>query len=143
LRDGRDAKDGVTMLPESIKATLQEHLRGVKIIHEQDLADGWGRVPMPDALDRKYSHAPSEWRWQWVYPQEHRRKNTRTGEEGRHHMHETILQRAVKEALARPALLSTSDVIASAIRFPRTCSNPATTSGPSRSSWGTKKSRAP
>jgi integrase len=54
---------------------------------------------MYGALDRKYPNAPKEWRWQWVFPQENRWKNTVTGEEGRHHIHETILQRAVKEAV--------------------------------------------
>jgi integrase len=52
-------------------------------------------------LDRKYPNAPADWRWQWVFPQENRWKNTRTSEEGRHHVHETILQRAMKEAVRR------------------------------------------
>jgi len=56
---------------------------------------------MPAALDRKYPHAPAEWRWQWVFPQEKRWKNHKAGEEGRHHLHETILQRAVKQAAAK------------------------------------------
>ena len=58
-----------------------------------------GRVQLLSALDRKYPNAPADWRWQWVFPQENWWKNTRTGEEGRHHTHETILQRAVKEAV--------------------------------------------
>ncbi|MBI2455371.1 MAG: integron integrase, partial [candidate division NC10 bacterium] len=84
VRDGKGAKDRVTMLPESLKATLQEHLRVVKAIHEQDLGDGWGRVEMPHALDRKYPGAPAEWRWQWVFPQENRWRNASTRQEGRH-----------------------------------------------------------
>ena len=99
--DGKGAKDRITMLPESLKAPLQIHLRSVKAIHEKDLADGWGRVRMPDALDRKYPNAAAEWRWQWVFFQENRWKNRKTGEEGRHHVHETIIQRAVKEAVRR------------------------------------------
>jgi integron integrase len=105
VRDGKGAKDRRTMLPESLKTPLQDHLRTVKAIHERDLADGWGRVQMPDALDRKYPNAPTEWRWQWVFPQEHRWKNTRTGEEGRHHVHETILQRAVQEAVRKAGIV--------------------------------------
>lgn len=70
VRDGKGAKDRITMLPESLKVPLQEHLRAVKAVHEMDLANGWGRVPMSDALDRKYPNAPKEWRWQWVFPQE-------------------------------------------------------------------------
>jgi len=99
VRDGKGAKDRVTMLPESLKATLQEHLRVVKTIHEQDLTDGWGRVQMPHALDRKYPGAPAEWRWQWVFPQENRWRNASTREEGRHHIDESLVQRAVKDAV--------------------------------------------
>ena len=72
-----------------------------KKIHERDLAEGWGSVKMPMALDRKYPNAPREWRWQWVFLQDNRWKNTKTGEEGRHHVQETILQRAVKEAVRK------------------------------------------
>ena len=99
VRDGKGAKDRITMLPELIKKPLQDHLRKVKAIHEKDLAEGWGRVQMPDALDRKYPNAPADWRWQWVFPQENRWKNTKTTEEGRHHMDESIMQRTVKEAV--------------------------------------------
>jgi integrase len=101
VRDGKGAKDRVTMLPESLKATLQEHLRVVKTIHAQDLGDGWGRVQMPHALDRKYPGAPAQWRWQWVFPQEHRWRNASTREEGRHHVDESLVQRAVKDAVRR------------------------------------------
>src|SRR3990172_1313003 len=99
VRDGKGAKDRITMLPELIKKPLQDHLRDVKAIHEKDLAEGWGHVLMPDALDRKYPNAPMDWRWQWVFPQENRWKNTTTGQQGRHHVHETIFQRAVKDAV--------------------------------------------
>lgn len=68
VRDGKGAKDRVTMLPESLTAPLREHLTRVKAVHEQDVADGWGRVAMPEALDRKYPNAPKEWLWQWVFP---------------------------------------------------------------------------
>ena len=101
VHDGKGAKDRITMLPASLKLALQEHLKKVKVIHERDLAAGWGRVQMPMALDRKYPNAPSDWRWQWVFPQENRWKNTKTGEEGRHHMHETVLQRTVKDAVRK------------------------------------------
>jgi integrase len=93
------------MLPASINSPLQDHLRRVKAIHARDLADGWGRVQMPDALDRKYPNAPADWRWQWVFPQEHRWKNASTGEQGRHHVHETILKRAVKEAVREAGIV--------------------------------------
>jgi integron integrase len=75
IRDGKGAKDRITMLPESLKTPLQDHLRKVKALHERDLAHGWGRVQMPYALDRKYPNAAGEWRWQWVFPQENRWTN--------------------------------------------------------------------
>jgi integron integrase len=105
VRDGKGAKDRLTMLPESLKKLLQDHLSKIKLIHEKDLAEGWGRVQMPNALDRKYPNAPADWRWQWVFPQENRWKNIKTGEQGRHHVHETILQRAVKEAVRKAGVV--------------------------------------
>ena len=58
-------------------------------------------MQLPDALERKFPHAAEEWRWQWVFPQERRWTNRRTGEQGRHHLHATAAQRAVKEAVRR------------------------------------------
>jgi integrase len=92
------------MLPESLKRALLDHLKKVKRFHDRDLADGWGRVLLPDAVDRKYPNAPREWRWQWVFPQENRWKNERTGEEGRHHVHESIIQKAVNNAVRKAGL---------------------------------------
>ena len=92
------------MLPKSLHAHLQDHLQKVKAIHERDLAEGWGRVQMPSALDRKYPNAPADCRWQWVFPQENRWKNTKTGEEGRHHIDESLVQKAVRDAVAKAGL---------------------------------------
>jgi integrase len=91
VRDGKGAKDRITMLPESLKKPFCDHLKQVKSIHEKDLAEDCGRLQLPNALDRKYPNAPAEWRWQWVFPQEYRWKNTKTGEEGRHHMDESLV----------------------------------------------------
>jgi integron integrase len=101
VKDGKGAKDRRTMLPESLLAPLKDHLRKVKEIHDRDLAEGWGRVPLPGALDRKYPNAPSEWRWQWVFPQENRWKNARAGEEGRGIMY---TKRCFSGRCARPSL---------------------------------------
>jgi integron integrase len=101
VRDGKGAKDRITMLPESVRAAFQDHLKKVKAIHEKDLGEGWGRARLPDALERKYRNASKEWRWQWVFPQENRWKNHLSGEEGRHHMDESILQKAFKRAVAK------------------------------------------
>ena len=105
IRDGKGGKDRRTMLPESLVKPLKVHLEEVRKIHLKDLTDGWGRVELPHALERKYPNAPGEWRWQWVFPQENRWRNTKTGEQGRHHVHETLLQRAVREAVVRAAIV--------------------------------------
>jgi integron integrase len=104
VRDGKGAKDRVTMLPGSIKNPLEQHLQRVKAIHECDFSDGWGRVQMPIALDRKYPAASREWRWQWVFPQESRWINRQTREQGRHHIDASLVQRAVKEAVTKAGL---------------------------------------
>jgi integron integrase len=105
VRDGKGGKDRMTMLPESLKLSLQEHLQKIKKIHEKDLAEGWGRVQLPDALSRKYPNAPVEWRWQLVFPQEKRWRNVKGGEEGRHHTDESLVQKAVKDAVVRAGLI--------------------------------------
>lgn len=102
--NGKGAKDRVTMLPEQLKEPLKKHLRGVWRTHQADLAEGWGHVWLPEALQRKYPNASAEWRWQWVFPQRQRWKNTATLEQGRHHMDPTVLQRAVKEAVRRAGI---------------------------------------
>lgn len=104
VRDGKGAKDRITMLPESTKVLLQDHLKQVKAVHQKDVAEGWGRVQLPHALDRKYPNAPKDWRWQWVFPQEHRWVNGKTKEEGRHHIDESLVQKAVREAVTMAGL---------------------------------------
>lgn len=105
IRDGKGGKDRRTTLPESIKETLVKHMQRVKAIHDKDLSDGWGRVQLPNALDRKYPNAPSEWKWQWVFPQENRWNNTKTGEQGRHHVDASILQKAFHRAVRMSGII--------------------------------------
>ncbi len=104
VRSGKGDKDRVTMLPQALKPMLLEQLRRVKHVHEKDVIDGWGRVELPEALDRKYPHAPRDWGWQWVFPQERRWRNPQSRQEGRHHIDESLVQRAVKEAVTRAGL---------------------------------------
>jgi integron integrase len=104
VRNGKGAKDRVTMLPECLKGPLRGHLEKVRAVHRQDLADGWGRVPLPGALGRKYPNASSDWRWQWVFPQASRWMNPMTKQQGRHHVDPSLVQRAVREAVARTGL---------------------------------------
>jgi integron integrase len=99
VRDGKGGKDRVTMLPRSLRPALKAQLTRARALHQRDLDEGWGKALLPGALARKYPAAPGDWRWQWVFPQQRRWRNPETGEEGRHHVHETIIQRAVKEAV--------------------------------------------
>jgi len=92
------------VLPQAAKRALMDHLREVRSIHELDLAEGYGRVFMPYALERKYPNAAFEWGWQWVFPQQRRWRDPKTGQQGRHHMDESIVQRAVKEAVRRAGI---------------------------------------
>ena len=68
------------------------------------MADAYGRVELPHALARKYPNANREWGWQFVFPQEHRWVNARTGEQGGHHVHESLVQKAVKQAVRKAGL---------------------------------------
>lgn len=104
VRNGKGGKDRVTMLPAALKAPLHEHLKAVRAIHETDLAEGWGRVYLPDALERKFANAALNWRWQWVFPQRRRWKNAQTGQEGRHHVDESLVQKGVREGVCRADL---------------------------------------
>jgi len=101
VRDGKGGKDRVTMLPESLRGPLKDRLRRAEVVHRRNLADGWGRVVLPEALGRKYPNAAAEWRWQWVFPQQRRWTSRATGEQGRHHIHETLVKRAAREAVRR------------------------------------------
>jgi len=101
VRDAKGKKDRVTMLPLALVGPLREQLARARSVHERDLAEGWGRVVLPSALDRKYANAASEWPWQWVFPQKLRWRDSATGQQGRHHVHETVLQGEVKRAVRR------------------------------------------
>jgi len=105
VRDGKGSKDRRTMLPEVVKQRLREHLKEVRKVHNGDLSEGYGRVYLPHALARKYPNAGLEWGWQFVFPQDNRWRNTQSGQEGRHHVHETIVQRQVKEAVRRAGIV--------------------------------------
>lgn len=109
----------------------------VRAVHAADLRDGWGRVMLPDALVRKYPNASGEWRWQWVFPQAKRCRNAASGEQGRHHADESILQKAVHRAVVEAGLVKCATCHSSVIRSPRIFWKPATTSARCRNCWGT------
>lgn len=98
VRRGKGEKDRYTMLPAPTKDLLVKHLHLAKRQHERDLQKGFGRVALPDALDRKSPNAGREWGWQWVFPATGHYTDRQTGEKRRHHLHESVLQRAVKAA---------------------------------------------
>jgi integron integrase len=96
VRDGKGAKDRVTVLPKNVKSDLNAHLEKVKLLHKDDLSKGYGRVYLPNALERKYKSANREWGWQYVFPSKSLSKDPRTGIIRRHHIHESTLHKAVK-----------------------------------------------
>ena len=104
VRAGKGDKDRRTMLPATVDEPLKAHLTEVKKIHQADLKAGWGRVIMPEALERKYPQGAAEWQWQWAFPQVHRWVNHETGQEGRHHLDPTLIQSAVHEAVLKAGL---------------------------------------
>lgn len=99
VRDGKGAKDRVTMLPGELRRPLREHLAHVKAVHEGDLALGFGAVYLPDALERKYPNAARSWMWQYVFPANKRSIDPLSGRQQRHHVLEKVLQNAVKRAV--------------------------------------------
>lgn len=92
------------MLPVAVKGALAAHLECVRQLHTYDLEQGYGKVYLPDALKRKYPHADREWGWQWAFPASQISLDPRSGEQRRHHLHESVLQRAVKEAARKTGL---------------------------------------
>jgi len=99
IRRGKGAKDRVTMLPESALTALGEHLGRVKSQHDKDLRSGGGRVQLPGALEKKSPSWATIFGWQWVFPAHRRYRDAKTGEIRRHHLHESVVQRAVQAAV--------------------------------------------
>ncbi|HVL69460.1 MAG TPA: integron integrase [Vicinamibacterales bacterium] len=104
VRDGKGRKDRVTVVPARLVEPLTAQITRARRLHEADLAAGGGRVWLPDALDRKYPNASREFGWQWLFPATRIYADPATGERRRHHLHESVLQRAVKAAAARAGL---------------------------------------
>lgn len=99
VRHGKGDKDRHVMIPQKLIPELKTHIEKVRQLHIKDLADGWGANPMPGALAGKYPTGCKEFKWQWLFPQKNRWKNQQTGEEGRWHLDESLMQRAVKQAI--------------------------------------------
>lgn len=101
VRDGKGAKDHVTLLPDSLRETLERHLVKVKFIHTEDLRRGFGEVWLPFALSRKYASAGREWKWQYVFPSAKISSTREGGVLRRHYTAESTVQKAVKDAMKR------------------------------------------
>ncbi len=96
------------MLPEAVNGLPLEHLGRVRAVHQNDLQRGWGRVHMPYALSRKYANGAAEWGWQDVFPADYRWVNKQNREQGRHHVHESAVRGAIKEAVRKAGLVKHS-----------------------------------
>ena len=99
VREGKGFKDRVTMLPAMLIEPLKVHLKRVKVLHDQDVAEGFGEVYLPYALDRKYPNAAREWGWQYVFPSNNRSVDPRSGAVRRHHVQDQAIQRAIRQAV--------------------------------------------
>ena len=106
LRDTKSNQDRVTCLPASVISRLKLHLQKVKAMHQEDLANGYGEVEMPHALDKKYKTAAWEWGWQYVFPAAKLSKDPRSNRIGRHHIYESSIQRAVRASARKIGIMN-------------------------------------
>jgi integron integrase len=104
LREAKGDRDRRTMLPQSLSTPLLTHIHQVQNQHNDDLASGSGWVELPGALSSKLKGAPREWPWQWAFPASRHYREPKSGETRRHHLHETVLQKAVRKAANRAKL---------------------------------------
>lgn len=101
VRDGKGAKDRVTLLPASLRESLNQHLERVKFIHSEDLRRGFGEVWLPFALAKKYPNAGKEWKWQYTFPSAKLSPTREDGVVRRHYTSESTIQKSVKDAVKK------------------------------------------
>ena len=87
------------MVPAALRPSLQDHLLRVKQLHDRDLLRGRGTVELPGGLERKYPRASASWVWQWVFPARRSYRDPDTGQVRRHHLHPSVIQRAMADAV--------------------------------------------
>jgi integron integrase len=104
VRSGKGDRDRFTTFPVTLTPLLQNHLAGVRTLHQQDLAQGHGEVYLPHALERKYPRAPKEWGWQYVFPARDLSVDPRSGVTRRHHVDPSVINKAIKVAVRRAGL---------------------------------------
>jgi integron integrase len=110
IRDTKGQKDRVTPLPQVLVEPLRTHLVRVHERHRLDLQEGHGRVSLPNALARKYPNADREWAWQYVFPSSTRSRDPRFGTICRHHVHESVIQKAVKNSIRAARIVKPASV---------------------------------
>lgn len=105
VRSGKGDKDRLMPLPHQLKEHLRKQLLSVKLLHQRDLQEGFGSVELPYALERKLPNAARTWAWQYLFPASKRSIDPRTGVERRHHLHESVLQKAVNAAMRESLIM--------------------------------------
>ncbi len=104
VQDGKGQKDRMTVMPETLVEALKRHLRKIKLLHEEDLAAGYGAVYLPYALACKYPNAARSWSWQYVFPAQKRSKDPRSNAVRRHHLNGSAVQKAVYRAVKKAGI---------------------------------------
>jgi len=104
VRSGKGGRDRRTMLPRGVALRIEPHLQAVLRLHEKDVSRGAGWVALPHALARKYPNTGREWPWQWVFPATRHYEHAATGQRRRHHLHETVMQRAMRMAVVKAGI---------------------------------------
>ena len=98
VRSGKGDDDRLTLLPDSVAAEIKHILQDVKALHEKDLREGYGETALPNALGVKYKNAGKEWGWQYIFPASQRSIDPLSGVIRRHHLDESVLQKAIRNA---------------------------------------------
>jgi integron integrase len=99
VRGGKGLKDRVTLIPASARGDLARQIADARRLHARDMENGAGWVELPFSLAKKYPNASRSWGYQWVFPATRTYKCRETGQLRRHHLHESVLQRAIKDAV--------------------------------------------
>ena len=105
VRESKGEKDRITTLPESLIPDLKQHLNKVYLLHKNDLKKGKGKTELPHALAGKYPNADKDFYWQYAFPADKFIKDNETGLIYRYHIHESTIQKSIKEAIKKAKLL--------------------------------------
>lgn len=104
VRQGKGGKDRVVPLPDKLRVELQRHLENISTIHHADLEAGYGEAPLPHALGRKLGTSVRDWHWQYVFPSTRLSSDPSSGKVRRHHIHQTSLQKAIRNGAKQARL---------------------------------------